>query len=77
MSISENDIVALLVEKPEVGLHRGDVGSVVEVFDATSSHPSGFIVEFVDEQGNVQGHIDVTDVNEIVKLRYRPVLEAA
>ena len=76
-NIHENDVVALLVDQPEAGLHRGDVGTVIQVFNSTPDHPSGFIVEFVDEFGNVQGQTDITDVNQIVKLRYRPVLEAA
>ncbi|MDQ2921157.1 MAG: DUF4926 domain-containing protein [Acidobacteriota bacterium] len=76
-NIHENNVVALLVDQPEAGLHRGDVGTVIQVFKSTSDHQSGFIVEFVDELGHVQGQTDITDVNQIVKLRYRPVLEAA
>ena len=76
-NIHENDVVALLVDQPEAGLHRGDVGTVIQVFNSTPDHPSGFIVEFVDESGNVQAQIDITDANQIVKPRYRPVLEAA
>ncbi|MFN2513425.1 MAG: DUF4926 domain-containing protein [Pyrinomonadaceae bacterium] len=76
-NINENDVVALLVDQPEAGLHRGDVGTVIQVFDSTPDHQSGFVVEFVDELGNVQGQTDITDENQIVKLRYRPVLEAA
>lgn len=75
--IHANHVVALLVDQPEAGLYRGDVGTVIQVFNSTPDHPSGFIVEFVDKLGNVQGQIDITDVNQIVKLRYRPVLEAA
>jgi len=47
--IRENDVVALLVDQPVEGLHRGDIGTVVHVFDATADHPSGFVVEFADE----------------------------
>ena len=75
--IHENDVVALLIDQPEVGLYRGDVGTVIQVFNSTPDHPSGVIVEFVDESGNVQAQIDITDANQIVKPRYRPVLEAA
>ncbi len=75
--IHANHVVALLVDQPEAGLYRGDVGTVIQVFNSPPDHPSGFIVEFVDELGNVQGQIDITDVNQIVKLRYRPVLEAS
>ena len=76
-NINENDVVALLVDQPETGLHRGDVGTVIQVFESTANHPGGFIVEFVDEAGNVQAQTDITDLTQIVKLRYRPVLEAA
>ena len=76
-NINENDVVALLVDQPETGLHRGDVGTVIQTFESTADHPGGFIVEFVDEAGNVQAQTDITDLTQIVKLRYRPVLEAA
>lgn len=76
-NILENDVVVLLVDQPEAGLHRGDVGTVIQVFNSTPDHPSGLIVEFVDESGNVQGQTDIVDVNQIVKIRYRRVLEAA
>jgi len=76
-NIQENDLVALLVDRPEAGLHRGDVGTVIQVFESTADHPAGFIVEFVDEAGNVQAETDITDLSQIVKLRFRPVLEAA
>jgi Domain of unknown function (DUF4926) len=76
-NIRENDVVALLVDQPESGLHRGDVGTVIQVFESSSKHPAGFIIEFVDECGKVQGQIDVTDLNQIVKLRYRPIPVAA
>ena len=76
-NIHEHDVVALLVDQPEAGLHRGDVGTVIQVFDTTADHPGGVIIEFVDENGRVQGQTDLTDSSQIVKLRYRLVLEAA
>ena len=75
--IHENDVVALLVDQPDSGLRRGDIGTVIEVFDATPEHPSGFIGEFVDESGSVQGHVDIVDPSLIVKLRIKPAREAA
>ena len=59
--IHENDLVALLIDKPEAGLHRGDVGTVVQVFESRADHPAGFIVEFVDEAGKVRAETDITD----------------
>ena len=76
-NIHENDVVVLLVDQPEAGLHRGDLGTVIQVFESTTDHPAGFIAEFVDESGQVQAQTDITDLTQIVKLRYRAVLEAA
>jgi hypothetical protein len=76
-NMHENDVVALLVDQPESGLHRGDVGTVIKVLESTTDHPAGLIVEFVDEAGKVQAQADITDLTQIVKLRYRPVLVAA
>lgn len=75
--IHQNDVVALLVDRPEEGLRRGDIGTVVHVFDATNKHPHGFVVEFVDESGHVQAQTDIIDTSLIVKLRFRPAREAA
>lgn len=75
--IHQNDVVALLIDRPEEGLRRGDIGTVVHVFDATNKHPHGFVVEFVDESGHVQAQTDIIDPSLIVKLRFRPAREAA
>ena len=75
--IHENDVVALLVDQPDAGLCRGEMGTVLHVFEATADHPSGFIVEFVDESGTTRAEIDIVDPSLIVKLRFRPVREAA
>lgn len=75
--IRENDLVALLVDQPEAGLHRGDVGTVIQVFESTVDHPAGFIIEFVDETGKVKAETDITDRDQIVKLRLKLDLEAA
>jgi hypothetical protein len=76
-NIQENDLVALLVDKPEAGLHRGDVGTVVQGFESTADHPAGFIIEFVDETGEFRAETDITDRTQIVKLRLNLTLEAA
>jgi Domain of unknown function (DUF4926) len=75
--INENDVVALLVDQPAAGLRRGDIGTVIHVFDAAADHPCGFLVEFVDESGAVQAQADIVDPSMIVKLRFRPAREAA
>ncbi len=75
--IHEDDVVALLVDQPETGLRRGDIGTVIQVFESTADHPAGLIVEFVDENGKVQAQTDITDATQIVRLRYSPALQAA
>jgi Domain of unknown function (DUF4926) len=75
--IRENDLVALLIDQPEAGLHRGDVGTVIRVFQSTSNHQAGFIIEFADETGKVRAETDITDRTQIVKLRFNLALEAA
>ena len=69
--------MALLIDQPDSGLQRGDLGTVIQVFESSADHPAGLIVEFVDEFGKVQAQTDITDLNQIVKLRYRPVMVAA
>ena len=76
-NIHENDVVALLVDRPEAGLHRGDIGTVIQVFDSIPEHLAGLIVKFVDEDGKVQAQTDITDETQIVRLRYSPALQAA
>jgi len=75
--IRENDVVALLVDRPDEGLRRGDIGTVVHVFSVTANHPGGFVVEFIEESGAIQALADIVDPSHIVKLRFRPVREAA
>ena len=64
-------VVALLADKPEAGLKRGEVGTVVEVFDQTEDHPAGCIVEFVDDAGKVLALLDVTNLSEVVPLNLK------
>ncbi len=75
--IRENDLVAFLVDQPEAGLNRGDVGTVIQVFGSAADHPAGVIVEFVDETGKIKTEHDIIDRAQIVKLRFNPTLEAA
>ena len=69
--IKENELVALLVDLPEKGLRRGDVGTVIEVFAQTEHHPRGYLVEFVAESGEVYAHADITDESQVVQLRFK------
>lgn len=69
--LKENDVVALLVDLPEQGLRRGDVGTVIEVFSESEKHPRGYIVEFMTESGGVYAHADITDTSQVMQLHFR------
>jgi hypothetical protein len=69
--LKENDVVALLVDLPERGLRRGDVGTVIEVFTENDKRPGGYIVEFATESGSVYAHADITDASQIMQLHFR------
>jgi hypothetical protein len=45
------DVVALLEDVPAEGLRRGEVGTVVEVFDEKPDLPGALLVEFSDNSG--------------------------
>ena len=64
-------VVALLADKPEAGLKRGDVGTVVEVFEQNQHHPEGCVVEFVDDAGTVVALLDVTNLAELIPLNLK------
>lgn len=64
------DVVALTHDLPELGLRRGQVGAVVEVYT-----PSAFEVEFVDHAGQTYG-LHTLRADQVMLLRYEPV-EAA
>jgi hypothetical protein len=70
-ALKENDVVALLTDLPQHGLHRGDVGTVIEVFAESRHRPSGYIVEFVNESGGVYAQADISDTSQIMPLRFR------
>ena len=63
--------VALLTDKPEAGLKRGDVSTVVEVLESNEHHSGGCIVEFVNETGEVLALLDVTNLSEILPLNLK------
>jgi hypothetical protein len=69
--IKENELVALLVDLPEKGLRRGDVGTVIEVFGQSEHHPRGYLVEFVAESGEVYAHAEIMDESQVVQLRFK------
>jgi hypothetical protein len=67
-SIQELDVVALMVDLPQSGLVRGQVGTVVFVYG-----PDAFEVEFVDHKdGRTYGLITLT-ASQLLPLYYEPV----
>ncbi len=55
----------MLVDFPQQGLQRGDVGTVLEVFEANEHHPAGYLVEFLDEETGNWIELDITDLSQI------------
>ncbi len=68
--MKENDVVALLVDLPEQNLRRDDVGMVIEIFSETEHHPAGFMIEFVDDKGEVYQQADITEAAQIMRLNF-------
>jgi hypothetical protein len=64
------DVIALLQNVPEEGLRRGEVGTVVEVFEQNEHHPAGFLIEFSDREGRAYAIADLS-ADQLMKLRYR------
>ena len=60
------DVVALVVDLPDRGLLRGQVGTVVEVLA-----PATFEVEFSDDQGRTYAQLALRG-ERLMVLHYRP-----
>ena len=61
------DIVALLENLPELGLYRGQVGTIVEEYE-----PGVFEVEFSDTTGHAYA-IETLNANQLIVLYYQPI----
>ncbi len=61
-------MIALLADFPASGLHRGDVGTVVEVFESNDHHSEGYLIEFINEKGETLAELIVTDPEQIMRL---------
>lgn len=61
------DVVALLKDIPEEKLRKGQVGTIVEVFDADN-----FEVEFADKQGQTITTLSLNS-SELLKLLHEAV----
>ncbi len=65
------DVVALLEDLPEIGLFRGQVGTIVEEYE-----PEIFEVEFSDLNGRAYA-IETLNANQLLVLYHQPIGEKA
>ena len=63
------DVVALLADCPEQGLVRGQVGTIVEVYE-----PDAFEVEFSDIQGRMYA-LETLRSNQLMVLHHQPIAD--
>jgi Domain of unknown function (DUF4926) len=63
-------VVALMVDRPELGLRRGQVGTVVEHLDV-----GAFEVEFSDDAGHTYAQCALP-ASDLLVLHHRPVQAA-
>ena len=61
----EHDIVALLVDRPDLGLSAGDTGTVVHGY----ANRQAFEVEFMDESGITKA-VSTVLADQILKLNW-------
>ena len=60
------DVVALLQDLPELGLIRGQVGTIVEIYE-----PDVFEVEFIDSNGCTYA-LETLDASVLMTLHHQP-----
>jgi Domain of unknown function (DUF4926) len=65
------DTVALLENIPDLSLFRGQVGTIVEVYE-----PEAFEVEFVDVQGHTYA-LETLNSQQLMLLHHQPLLATA
>jgi hypothetical protein len=65
------DTVALLENIPDLSLYRGQVGTIVEVYE-----PEVFEVEFVDIQGHTYA-LETLKSQQLILLHHQPLLATA
>ena len=66
------DGVALVEDLPELGLYRGQVGTVVEIYEQGTA----FEVEFVDETGDTYA-METLKSQQLMLLHRQPLLISA
>jgi hypothetical protein len=62
--VNLHDVIAILVDLPERGLRRGQVGTVVEMLD-----PGVYEVEFADDNGRAYAELALPG-DQFMVLRY-------
>lgn len=62
------DVVALLEDLPQLGLYRGQVGTIVEEYE-----PGVFEVEFSDTTGKAYA-LETLNKSQIMILHYQPLV---
>lgn len=60
------DVVALLADRPEAHLTRGQVGTLVEMLDAQTA-----LIEFSDDDGRAYA-VEPFPVHDLLVLHYEP-----
>lgn len=65
------DVVALTQDLPNLNLHKGQVGTIVEVYE-----PSVFEVEFVDLNGKTYA-LETLNAQQLMQLYYAPLPQIA
>lgn len=71
MAMKLLNVVALLEDLPELGLYRGQVGTIVEEYE-----PDVFEVEFSDSTGRAYA-IETLNANQLMLLYYQAIGEKA
>ena len=61
------DVVALVEDLPQLGLYRGQVGTIVELLS-----PDVFEVEFSDDEGRTYAMLALRD-EQLLLLHYQPI----
>jgi hypothetical protein len=65
------DTVALLEDLPELGLHRGQVGTIVEIYE-----PRAFEIEFIDIQGHTYA-LETLNAEQLILLHHQSLMATA
>jgi hypothetical protein len=65
------DVVALTQDAPALNLRKGQVGTIVEIYE-----PNVFEVEFVDLQGKTYA-VETLNASQLMLLYHQPVPQTA